>query len=237
MDKKLRRYFLTPNRLTKIPHFYKTIRMIKQINPNQEVHVPAKTEHWFAEEWHTITPGNATICIDHGVSSPSNYSMGNHTVEAKALYKEALVNGENTYFLREILGHTEYTTEVMVDDYINNRLIDRLKKQGSQELDAIITNTEVVKLYQIEKCWKAHPKFDIFGAHRDLLEKLPSYILEKLLHMAITYDSPTYHSSRESENIFREALRRGLLQKGFATTIINSTLKTLPNKKTAGTTE
>lgn len=228
-----RRYFLTEHRLKNIPHFYKTVKMIGQVNPNQEIHLPKKAEYWFSNHWYELSIGNIVLVIENGGTISS---VGDHEEVTRKIYKEALLTSNHTYLLRDAL-RSRFLQEEDVNTFIDTRLTKRIKEVGSDELHSIIGNSET-KVYQLERCWKIQPDMTYFG-ERAVLARIPNYILDGLLNQAVKYEESSshhYYGSTESEAVFRECLLRGLLQKGLATKFIGSELKTLPHKKTASAT-
>ena len=230
-----RRYFITRKRLTDMPHFHKTIKMIQQVNPNQEVFLPPRVQEWFNSSWHTITAGNCIAVLENGGYIPSSIGTEPHVVKSKVVYTEALLTADNSNIIHEALKST-ISTEEMLNTFIADRIAKRATAGYTSDISALLSNHDL-KIYQLEELWKIQPLLDLFGNVRTL-SRAPNYIVEELYNLATALETNVryYYGSKEAELVLRECINRGLLQRRPATIFIKSELKTTPHKKTNSST-
>lgn len=190
-------YYITPTRLTKNPHLWKTIGMMKTLNKDSVIECPVATDYWVKENWHTLTPGNLNLVFEYSERVYIHWAEHPETA-AKSFDHLLKVSGVSN--IVEVALSAQETPEESINEFIKDRLPSLLDRPptysykdktlgGATCVSAILRNRSI-KMYQIQNLWQVISSRD--KPHEILnmidhtpLSDLPDAILKKFLSFAL----------------------------------------------------
>ena len=220
MSKQARSYFITPTRLKKYPHFYKNIQMIRTLNKNQNIVMPADTVEWLRGNWHSISLENMMMCIDEGINYGINWECN---VKAAGDLFDVILKKSNCINVdtkTEVALASKLLREESFTSYISS-IIPKVREDRRRTFIATASRNPSIKTYHVEMLWDLLP--EVKAKNLEYIkysnEKMfPDYILQDCVKLFLEEPDP-FVRSYGLDKFLIEMVHRGMLSEKTPTTI------------------